>query len=449
MPPPPLGELLARIEKADSKRLVELLTRSLDGTKSKGPYLPWDKMRHQRPPDGMTHEEWWLVSKFGRNNIRRPTPLLGKDGHQFTYALPDETLRAIDEINRDASGIISISEQVTNPATRDRYLVNSLIEEAITSSQLEGASTERNVAKEMIRSGRRPKTRDEKMILNNYSAMQRVREVRDEDLSPELICDIQRMVTDGTLDNPGASGRFQLESEARVAVYSHTNDLLHEPPPVNELPERMERLCEFANGRVTDELYIPPVLRAITVHFMLSYDHPFEDGNGRTARALFYWSMLKQGYWLTEFLAISKILRGAPSKYAHSFLHTEQDDNDLTYFHIYQLSVIQRSIRELHRYLAHKMNEIRGLQRSLSMLPGEFNHRQLALLDNAVRKPNQLYTAISHASSHNVTGETARQDLVSLEKRGLLRRTRTGHAHAWHAVDDLPERLNQRLTARD
>jgi Fic family protein len=63
---------------------------------------------------------------------------------------------------------------------------------------------------------------------------------------------------------------------------------------------------------------------------MLGYEHPFEDGNGRTARALFYWSMLNQGFWLTEFLTVSKILRKAPAKYARSFLYTEQDSNDLT-----------------------------------------------------------------------------------------------------------------------
>jgi Fic family protein len=447
MPPPALAELLRRLRNVNSSRPSELLMGVMDGVRPPGPYLPWDQMRRRPPPDGLTLDEWWLLSKFQRNSIKRRTPLLDKDGREFTYALPDEVLRGIDEVNRNASGIISISEQVTNPATRDRYLVNSLIEEAITSSQLEGASTERGVAKEMIRSGRRPKTRDERMIFNNYNAMQRVRSVRDEELSPELICEIQKMVTDGTLDNPDASGRFQLPSEERVAVFSNTNSVLHEPPPAHELPERARRLCDFANGRNDEDLYIPPVLRAITVHFMLSYDHPFEDGNGRTARALFYWSMLRQDYWLTEFLAISKILRGAPSRYAYSFLHTEQDDNDLTYFHIYQLNVIQRSIRELHEYLARKMDEIRGLQRSLAMLPGEFNHRQIALLENAVRRPGQIYTTVSHSSSHNVTVETARRDLTSLADRGLLDRTKIGHANAWAPHPDIADRLDQRLNA--
>jgi Fic family protein len=422
-------------------RATELLMGVMNGARISGPYLPWDQLRYRRPPEGMTHDEWWLICKLERNSMKRPTSLLDKDGREFTYSLPDEVLRGIDEVNRNASGVISISEQVTNPATRDRYLVNSLMEEAITSSQLEGASTERNVAREMIRSGRRPENRDERMIFNNYNAMQWVHELRDEKLSPELVCEIQKMVTDETLDNPDTSGRFQLPSEPRVAVYSHTGNLLHEPPPADQLPERVQRLCDFANGSNDEGLYVPPVLRAITLHFMLSYDHPFEDGNGRTARVLFYWSMLRQGYWLTEFLAISKILRAAPAKYGYSFLHTEHDDSDLTHFHIYHLSVVQRAIRELHEYLARKMDEIRGLQRSLAMLPGEFNHRQIALLENAVRRPGQTYTAVSHSSSHNVTVETARQDLMSLESRQLLQRTKVGHAHAWIPHPELASRL--------
>jgi Fic family protein len=435
------------MQSIDPSRASQLLMGVMNGVRTAGSYLPWDQLRYRTPPDRMTHEEWWLVCKLERNSMKRRTPLLDRDGREFTYALPDEVLRGIDEVNRNASGVISISEQVTNPATRDRYLVNSLMEEAITSSQLEGASTERNVAREMIRSGRRPKTRDERMIFNNYNAMQRVHGLRDEELSPELICEIHKMVTDGTLGNPDASGRFQLPSERRVAVYSHTGNLLHEPPPAEELSERVQRLCDFANESSDEGHYIPPVLRAITLHFMLSYDHPFEDGNGRTARVLFYWSMLRQGYWLTEFLAISKILRGAPGKYGYSFLHTEHDDNDLTHFHIYHLSVVQRAIRELHEYLARKMDEIRGLQRSLAMLPGEFNHRQVALLENAVRRPGQIYTAVSHSSSHNVTVETARQDLTSLEKRDLLQRTKVGHAYAWILHPALADRLDQRPAA--
>jgi Fic family protein len=56
--------------------------------------------------------------------------------------------------------------------------------------------------------------------------------------------------------------------------------------------------------------FIHPVVRAIILHFMIGCGHLFVDGNGRTARALFYWSVLHQKYRLMEFISISCIGRG-------------------------------------------------------------------------------------------------------------------------------------------
>lgn len=410
----------------------------------KGPsdtYLPWDKIRFKSPPGDLTREEWWLGVKFVRQQMQRTLPLLDKDGKAFTFALPDVVLKALEEINRDTSGQIAISEQVTNPVTRDRYLVNSLIEEAINSSQLEGAATTRRVAKEMIRTGRSPKDRDERMILNNYEAMRFIGEIRDERLTPELICEIHRIVTKGTLSNPDAAGRFQSPDEVRIGVYSDDGIELHQPPEAVELPERIKRLCEFANG-ASGGGYVPPVLRAITLHFMMGYEHPFEDGNGRTARAIFYWAMLNQGYWLTEFIVISAILKKAPSRYARSYLYAE-DENDLTYFHLYQIGVLQRAIKQLHDYLADKMSELRKIQESITAAPSLFNPRQVAILEHALKSSSAKFTAKSHKISHDVVYETARQDLMSLEKLRLLNRARRGREFVWTPVQNLEEMLRR------
>ncbi len=423
--------------------MMEVLRAMGEGDGAADPYLPWDELRHRQPPDGLTSEEWWLRVKFTRRGMRRMLPLLDKNSSQFNYTLPDVVLKSIESVNSSLSGNISLSEQVTNPATRDRYLISSLIEEAITSSQLEGASTSRLVAKEMIRTGRAPVDRSEQMILNNFNAMRRVTELRDAEFTPDRILELHRIVTEGTLDEPSAAGRLQHEDEVRVAVYDDGySQVLHEPPPAVELPERLDRLCRFANGQ-EDGGYLPPVLRAITSHFMIGYDHPFEDGNGRTARLLFYWSMLKQGYWLTEFVTISQILKNAPAKYARSYLHTEQDESDLTYFYIYQLGVLERAIKGLNEYLKRKMFEVREFQRSLALRPGQFNHRQLSVLEHAVHNPSAQYTAQSHASSHNITVETARQDLLALEHMDLMRKIKIGKAFTWYPIDDLAGALKE------
>ncbi len=166
--------------------------------------------------------------------------------------------------------------------------------------------------------------------------MQFAKEISEEDLTPALVLELHRILTVGTLDNPDAAGRLQTTDDDRVSVYWHDDTLLHKPPGASELPERLQKLCDFANG-VNLKGFIHPVVNAIIIHYVMAYDHPFEDGNGRTARALFYWSLLRDGYWLSEYISISSILAKAPAKYVMSYLYCETDDNDLTYFIIYHL----------------------------------------------------------------------------------------------------------------
>ena len=172
---------------------------------------------------------------------------------------------------------------------------------------------------------------------------------------------------------------------------------------------------------------------------MIGYEHPFEDGNGRTARILFYWSMLNQGYWLTEFISVSRILKQAQAKYARSYLYTETDDNDLTYFFDYHLGVIRRAIDDLNEYLVRKVAEVRELRAKLHNEAEYLNSRQLALVQNALKRPDSTYSMVSHAMSHRVSGETARQDLVALEKIKILERRRVGKRFVYAPVSNLAD----------
>jgi Fic family protein len=316
------------------------------------------------------------------------------------------------------------------------------MEEAITSSQLEGAATTREVAKEMIRTGRQPRDTGERMILNNYITMQRIMKLKDEPLSQNVVFEIHDLVTDQTLDDNGAAGRFRTENEKRV-VADDSGEIYHTPPPSDQLPAKMAAMCDFANGK-TPNYFIHPVVRAIMLHFWLAYDHPFVDGNGRTARALFYWAMLREKYWLFEFISISSILRKAPKKYARSFLYTEtDDDNDLTYFIVAQTRIIRQAIVELHDYVNRKSEEIRQLYSCVSAMES-LNHRQADLIRFALKHPYQNFAIESHRSSHNIVYETARTDLLDLKARGLLiTKGKKERKLTFFAPTDLAERLQK------
>lgn len=381
--------------------------------------------------------------KLDRSAAATPLPLSDLSGNAFSYTSTGTVQRLLHFVDQHTAGEIAMAEAVTTDArARHHYLVNSLMEEAIRSSQLEGATTSRRVAKELLRTGRPPQDRSELMIVNNYRALEFMREDMGRALTPDLVVTLQRILTEGTLDDPTAAGRLQTEDEERVVVLDATSGkTIHVPPAASELPARLSAMCNFANGAEEDsEEFIHPVVRGILLHFWLAYDHPFLDGNGRTARALFYWYMRTKGYWLVEYLSISKILRTAPARYSRAFLLTETDAGDTTYFLLHQLEVVRRAIEELRAYLLRKVQEVHEVEQFIRDAV-DLNHRQLALLSNAVRHPETAYTYRSHATSHGITGETARADLSDLAERGLLVRAKIGRQHVYRAVADLPRAL--------
>jgi Fic family protein len=405
-----------------------------------GKYLHWEELRHRPKRDALTHEEWWALVKLARVNLQKPMPLADKNGNRFTFAMTDTVQRLVHEVDRDASGRIELPEDVTSKTTRDRYIFNSLVEEAFRSSQLEGASTTRGVAKEMIRTKREPRTVSERMILNNFHAMEWVREHRDEPLTTAKVFELHSIVTKDTLETPDGAGRFRRDDE-EVHVYDPASgDVVHRPPPARLLPSRLEAMCKFANAATSDLPFVHPVVRSILVHFWLAYDHPFVDGNGRTARALFYWSMLRQGYWLTEFISISRVIKKARSQYDRAFVYTETDANDTTYFVLNQLKVLCQAISDLFAYLKKKAQEMREVE---SKLRGrdDLNHRQLAVLTQALRHPDQRMTIEAHAVTHHVVYQTARTDLLGLAEGGYLEMHKIGKKMVFSPVRDLERRL--------
>ena len=418
---------------------------------AKGRYLHWDKLKHIEPPEGYTPELYWHAMKASRAALKRYLPFVGKHKERFWFCMPDPLLAQVLWISEQASGALVGEPALADNKAKQRHIINSLIDEAIYSSQLEGASTTRAVAREMIKTERKPVDVSEQMIVNNYRAMLFIREHVDDEITPAMVFALHQILVEGTDIPANRVGVFR-EAEDNIVIEDHmTGELLHAPPPVDELPWRLVWLCNFINGGIGtvahalgEDAFLPAVVKAIIAHFMMGYDHPFYDGNGRTARALFYWVMSQEGFWLMEHLSISGEIKKAPVSYSKAYLHAETDDNDVTYFLMHQLDIVLKAIEGLKERLREKADELHETEALLSDSPlaGQLNHRQMALLQNALKNPGQTYTVKSHMNSHRVARQTARTDLTALaEKFGLLVKGVEGRTTVFTAPGDLLQRI--------
>jgi hypothetical protein len=126
--PPAQADLLRRVP---AKR-IEPILQHVPGPTHGGAYLHWDTLRHLTPPSGLSHEEWWLGLKLRRQGNSRAIELKDTSGRRFAYSIVDPLPEALHLIDLSAGGQLQIPEPILNPDTKDRYIVRSLIEEAIT-----------------------------------------------------------------------------------------------------------------------------------------------------------------------------------------------------------------------------------------------------------------------------------------------------------------------------
>lgn len=398
-------------------------------------YLHWHDFRYKPVPHGIKSEAAWAYVKLGRMLTKKFVPFRDKDEKAFSYWIPDVLLKALNEIDRLAGGTI-LTDQPGALPPQEQYVISSLMEEAIASSQLEGSATTRKIAKEMLRTGRKPNNKSELMILNNWETMLFIREHRAEKLTPEMICEIHRRITHDTLDSQEEAGVLRASDDIEV---SYRHETVHRPPKAETLKDRIEALCSFANH--DDEAHwIHPVIKATMIHFWLAYDHPFTDGNGRTARALMYWYLLSRRYLLFEFLAISRYFLKSPAQYVKAYVFSETDDGDLTYFLVYNLRVISLALRDLRKYITRKQREMTRSNELLRKCKG-LNSRQKVLIYHAIRFPHDFYTIEAHKNYHSIVYETARNDLSHLVTKGFLLKEKQGKEFVFLPREGMMDKL--------
>lgn len=428
-PPPRISSASdAILENAELRNLVSSINSR---------YLYWTDVKY-RIPSGMTGVELWSLVKSTRNHtdikIWRPNGI--------HFSLTNTMQRLCHEFDMNFGGSWGASKIFPeDKTTQDLYLISSIMEEAIASSQMEGAATTREVAKDMLRKKISPKDKSQRMILNNYNTINFIRDHAKEKLTPELIMQVHGMMTDNALDVADASGRLRREDENIVVGNGITGEIVHTPPSADCLNEFLIQLCAFFND-ANSELFVHPIIRAITIHYLVGYYHPFADGNGRTARALFYWYMMKSNYWLVQYLSISRIIKGSKKSYEKAFLFSEADGNDIGYFIQYNLEVLHKSFDALSQYIKRKHNDKKKAEKLLHL--GNISKRQSQILSLYIENPDKVLVSTDIMTKFGVSSGTAKSTLKDLTYKGYLREINiNGRTKGYVRSDDFEQLIGK------
>lgn len=393
-------------------------------------YAYWETFRHYKMPVGFSAEEAWAYLKFTRQVNSENTPIRDKNFKSFNMNLTKNMYKKLSFIDSNTSGFLTSDFDKPSNAQRNKLIISGLTEEAIASSQIEGANTSRKVAKEMLLVNRKARTRDEQMIINNYQVMQRLLDWKDLPLSKSMLIDVQKNITTGTLDEENDSGRFRKDEDEIGVVDKLTGETVFTPPNAEFVSKELDRLVEYANSPELKNDFVHPVIKASLLHFWLAYLHPFIDGNGRTARAIFYWYLLRNNYWMFQYLSVSRVIKKSKVQYDNAYLYSEYDDNDLTYFIVYKLRAIVLSIKDFIEHYQRKLAKEKTLQKIAGQL-GDYNERQIDLLQDLNDNKDKTIDLSIYKGHYRVSYETARSDLSYLVKKNLLDRITSGKKYIY------------------
>jgi len=398
-------------------------------------YVYWDKMRYKEPsPKGISKEELWIMIKIFRESQSVKSVIRDKKNTPFTWLKLDYFEEFFHELDMSTGGELFVEKSGIQKANKQKLITRGIMEEAIASSQLEGAATSRKAAKKMLREGRKPKNESEQMIVNNYNSMKAIEEdYKDREMDMDLILELHSLITKNTLDSDGKPPRFRKKGDPVYVSDKLTGVVYHEGPSVKFVKEELKKFIKFANNELGHETFTHPVIKAIMLHFWIGYLHPFTDGNGRLARLIFYWYLIKEGYWAFVYLPISKAIKKLPKQYAMAYVYSEQDENDMTYFIDYNIKKIKLAIKEFKGYLTAQAQENKKMKKKSETRHG-LNTRQMQLLQFLHGDSDKKTSLAIHTNINQIAKMTASKDLKDLVQKGFLTREKQGRSVSYYAT---------------
>lgn len=221
-------------------------------------YCYWDKVKYLAP-EGVSAKALWQAVKLQRMANAKSVRF---GNYTFRFTITEHMLALLHEFDMNMGGNLGTSSLIPE-SDKNFYLVSSIMEEAIASSQMEGASTTRKVAKEMLRKNQKPRDKSQQMIANNYATINYLSENRQDRFSMDKLLTIHRYISSGTLERQEDEGCLR-KTDDIVVMDGITGEIAHTPPSHDEVETLLEALCQFADNDDPDS-FIHPIIKGIII----------------------------------------------------------------------------------------------------------------------------------------------------------------------------------------
>ncbi|MCR4278982.1 MAG: Fic family protein [bacterium] len=432
-------EVLQAMESPSAVQEIGVFTQAANEPE----YCHWDSLKHKKPlPAGFSKEQAWYAVKLSRLFERRKSEIHSADGHVFGWTKLGIFERYCHEFDLHTGGELMTSVSELKADEKKRLISKGLMDEAIASAQLEGADTTRAYAQKMLREKIKPRNESDQMILNNHRAMLLVEsDYRNQKLSADLILEMHSVLTEKTLDSENEVPRLRKKTEEMYVIDRIEGIVYHKAPDIDFVKKELQRMADFANNNEGDFLH--PIIKASMLHFWMGYLHPFTDGNGRLARLLFYWYLLKRGYWAFAYLPIaSKIKQGGKKGYTMAYVYTEQDDFDLTYFISYLLRKSIEAHKDFQKYVANMRKSNSEIALAARTKYG-LNDRQIQLIKYLAANADNSTTIASYISVSGISRATAINDLNELLRKGFIEKKKVGRTVYFYGKETIDRIVNK------
>ncbi|MCX5777547.1 MAG: Fic family protein [Candidatus Firestonebacteria bacterium] len=245
--------------------------------------------------------------------------------------------KLIDEIASLRERIINAPIQIAwKPALQKEMTIRN----AMGSSAIEGYVLSISEVKALASKERIEKQLNltERAVFNYLSALRYINKNADKkNVTDTDICKLHGIIGEGAVEH-GSAGVYR---NIQNYVVNGLGDKIYTPPSPNVVPDLMKEFTKWINEE--SSLYLPVISSGI-IHYHFVEIHPFVDGNGRVARALGTWELLRRKFDTLHIFAIDDIIYEHKKNYYFALNLVQKEKGDLTRWLEFYLEIVAESL---------------------------------------------------------------------------------------------------------